>query len=251
MTNYSLSRRRFVRTFSLGTAFSTFLGKAWQASVLADITPSNVGLLRVKLSDYPALLEDNGSVRLGLNPIDNPSIPLGAFYPILINHHTGTTYYAMSTFCSHAGCIVPPFNEGEGGIICPCHGSGYAIDGSLLNGPALEPLIQYPVSFDGADTLTVEVPNLGYCVNSTLVQNATTPRLRLLFPTFENAEYEVRFREQIRDEWTVTPFALSPGGLADQLSVFGDGAPAALFVDRTTATGFYTVAIKVIDFTNG
>ena len=246
-----LARRRFIKTFALGTAFSTGLGKIWRASVLADIAPSSPGLLRVKLSDYPALLDDYGSVRLGLNPIDNPHGPLGFFYPILVNHHFGSTYYAMSTFCSHAGCIVPPFNEGDGGIICPCHGSGYWIDGGLLNGPASNPLIQYPVSFDGVGTLTVEVPGLGYCVSSSLVQGDDTPRFRLACPTFENAEYEVWFRERVSDEWGVIAFALSAGGLADQLSFFGDGAPAAVFVDRTTATGFYSIAIKVIDFTNG
>ena len=109
MNDKPISRRRFVKVFSLGSASSMLFGKAWRASVLADITPSSVGLLRVKLSDYPALLEDYGSVRLGLNPIENPSGPLGNFYPILINHHVDTTYYAMSTMCHHAGCIVPPF----------------------------------------------------------------------------------------------------------------------------------------------
>jgi Rieske Fe-S protein len=251
LNDHSVSRRRFVKTFALGTAFSTLFGKAWQASVLADISASNVGLLRVKLSDYPALFEDFGSVRLGINPIDNPVGPLGSFYPILINHEIGATYYAMSTFCSHAGCIVPPFDGSQGAILCPCHGSGYGIDGSLLNGPASNPLIRYPITFDGEDTLTVEVPNLGYCVNSSLVQSASTPRFKLSFPTFENVEYEVNFREQAGDAWAVTPFALSLDGPADQLSIFGDGVLAAVFVNRTAGTGFYSIAIKIIDLTEG
>src|SRR5262245_33841785 len=134
MNHRPLTRRRFVKTFALGTAFSTLFGKTWRASVLAEITRSNVGLLRVKLSDYPALLEDFGSVRIGINPIDNPFGALGSFYPILINHETGATYYALDSGCSHAGCVVPPYDSFVEAIICPCHGSGYAIDGRLLNG---------------------------------------------------------------------------------------------------------------------
>ena len=65
----SVSRRRFVKTFALGTASSVLFGKVWRASVLADITPSGPGRLKIKVSDYPALGVDFGSVRLGFNPI--------------------------------------------------------------------------------------------------------------------------------------------------------------------------------------
>ena len=226
-------------------------GKVWKGSVLAQITPSHVGLLRVKLSDYPALLEDFGSVRIGINPIDNPDGPLGFFYPILINHETGGTYYALDTACRHAGCVVPPYDPFSDAIICPCHGSGYAIDGSVLNGPTVSPLFRYPITFDGVDTLTVELPGLGYRVDSSLVQSADVPMLRLDFPTFENVEYEVKFRERMGDDWTITPFGLSPDNPPDMLSMIADGSPATVFVNRTSPTGFYTAAIKLIDLTEG
>jgi Rieske Fe-S protein len=251
MNDPAVSRRRFVKTFTLGTAFSTLFGKPWQASVLADITPSSAGLLRIKLSDYPALQEDFGSVRIGINPIDNPFGPLGAFYPILINHHFGTAYYALDTFCQHAGCVVPPFVEADGGSICPCHGSGYGIDGRVLSGPTVSPLTRYTITFDGVETLTVEVPNLGYCVNSALVQTANTPRLRLDFPTFENVTYELYFRERVQEDWTVVPFALSLTSAITQLTLIGNSSPASIFVNRTTQTGFYSVGIKLIDLTQG
>ena len=41
--------------------------------------------------------------------------------------------YAISTVCTHLGCIVRPTPEG---FECPCHGSRFAADGSVTKGPA-------------------------------------------------------------------------------------------------------------------
>ena len=251
-----VSRRRFVKTFALGTASSVLFGKAWQRPVLADILPTGAsGKLRVKISDYPALAESPGSVRIAINPVVEVLEPeahdvLGPFYPVMINHLNGS-YYAMSTQCRHAGCVVPVFRESIGCIKCQCHFSRYAIDGTLLSGQATSSLAKYPLVFDGVDTLTINVPNLGYNIETALVQSGNTPRLRLDFFGFLNVDYEVYFRETLAQPWTVIPFSLTQNGTADQLSFTGqfaflyeNGSPASLYVNRTTQTGFYSVGIK-------
>ena len=43
--------------------------------------------------------------------------------------------YALDPVCPHAKCIVN-WNSGEKSWDCPCHGARYAVDGSLLTGPA-------------------------------------------------------------------------------------------------------------------
>ncbi|MDR6979841.1 glycine/D-amino acid oxidase-like deaminating enzyme/nitrite reductase/ring-hydroxylating ferredoxin subunit [Streptomyces sp. 3330] len=46
---------------------------------------------------------------------------------------------AVSARCTHLGCIVS-FNHGEQAWECPCHGSRFAPDGQILQGPAVRPL---------------------------------------------------------------------------------------------------------------
>lgn len=45
--------------------------------------------------------------------------------------------FAVSTVCTHLGCIVKPK---PGGFECPCHGSEFTRDGSVTRGPAPRPL---------------------------------------------------------------------------------------------------------------
>jgi Rieske Fe-S protein len=84
--------------------------------------------------------------------------------------------YAMSGICTHQCCLVSlcgddvcsKLGTNPGGcnatavatpsvtgaaIICPCHGSAFAIDGSVLTGPAIRPLPHYGLVLDGDDAL--------------------------------------------------------------------------------------------------
>ena len=46
-------------------------------------------------------------------------------------------YIALSSTCTHLGCMT---RHEEGGFACPCHGSRFALDGTVTGGPAPRPL---------------------------------------------------------------------------------------------------------------
>jgi cytochrome b6-f complex iron-sulfur subunit len=55
--------------------------------------------------------------------------------------------YAVSTICTHLGCVVKSSTEG---FECPCHGSRFASDGAVTKGPAPQPLPWLKVTSSGS-----------------------------------------------------------------------------------------------------
>src|SRR5207249_7958890 len=104
-------------------------------------------------------------------------------------------------------------------------------------------------AFDGDHTLTIDVPALGICFNASVVPGGPAARLQLAFPTHLEVQYELYFRERSQDPWMIIPFATTPDGPADQTFLTANGAPATMYVDRATATGFYAVAMRMLDVT--
>jgi glycine/D-amino acid oxidase-like deaminating enzyme/nitrite reductase/ring-hydroxylating ferredoxin subunit len=58
---------------------------------------------------------------------------------IAVSRDTGGSVHAVSARCTHMGCIVN-WNTAEATWDCPCHGSRFAHDGSVLEGPAVAAL---------------------------------------------------------------------------------------------------------------
>jgi len=235
------SRRRFVKQVVLGSVLSSVLGKEWVGTLVADCTPTapGAGILKLLVSSFPALQAENGSIRVALNGFTNQGV-LGAFYPILVNRTQGNQFYALNARCSHLGCVVP-----AGGAACPCHGSRFDLTGAVLQGPAATPLTRYPITFDGVDTLCIEIPNLGYSLTGTTVETGANARFRLQFQTRTGVKYEVRLRPSVDEPGVVVPFATTESGAAANTVLTGNNAVASIFLDPTGARGFYRVQVQI------
>jgi cytochrome b6-f complex iron-sulfur subunit len=68
----------------------------------------------------------------------------------------GNRVAAISTTCTHLGCIVAPSATG---FQCPCHGSQFDVDGNVTGGPAPKPLAWYGVSLTPSGDLEVDKDN--------------------------------------------------------------------------------------------
>ncbi|MET9089273.1 FAD-dependent oxidoreductase [Streptomyces sp. NPDC004237] len=73
-----------------------------------------------------------------LPPGDGAVTRVGGHHCAVHRDHSGQLH-AVSARCTHLGCLVA-FNRAEQAWECPCHGSRFAPDGSILQGPAVRPL---------------------------------------------------------------------------------------------------------------
>lgn len=68
---------------------------------------------------------------------------------LLLTQAAEGTVVGLSAVCTHQGCTVLPEDDR---LVCPCHGSVFALDGSNVSGQASEPLppVEVVVGDDGA-----------------------------------------------------------------------------------------------------
>lgn len=91
-----------------------------------------------------------GYARLAVRPLtadDDPTalrpgegkVVGSALDPVAVSRDDDGALLAVSARCTHVGCIVH-WNRWARSWDCPCHGSRFAADGTVLHGPATSPL---------------------------------------------------------------------------------------------------------------
>jgi Rieske Fe-S protein len=70
--------------------------------------------------------------------------------------NTGNGFIALGAICPHEGCDVAWVPE-DRQVECPCHGSRFASDGTVLNPPAQSDLPTYPAEVDGQGNVVVHL----------------------------------------------------------------------------------------------
>ncbi|MCA1826491.1 MAG: ubiquinol-cytochrome c reductase iron-sulfur subunit [Myxococcales bacterium] len=202
-----ISRRALIRTAAAVSCAKALSGCARRIDPVRDVAVGAAvdGELAVSLAAAPELERIGGAI------VAHPAGSRDVY--LVVN--TGTGYFALNARCPHAGCEVtwvPEDREAE----CPCHGSRFAGDGTVLNPPATAALPRYPADLPDARGNIVVHLFAGDGVFKERVENG-----QVQFPI---AEF---------------PALASVGG-----AILGrpDGFPSPLLVTRVAATGTDAVA---------
>jgi len=131
-----------------------FLGLAAAWSAIAAFAMAVVGAVRLPM---PAVFPESDS-RVKLGRPGRFAVDSETYFPKqrLWLFRTAEGFHAVSSVCTHLGCIV--VRESDGAFSCPCHGSKFDGDGRVKGGPAPKGLVwvDLSVSPEGwlvADTL--------------------------------------------------------------------------------------------------
>jgi Rieske Fe-S protein len=124
-------------------------------TVLVCVGMAAGGVALVGCSSYGSQPESTAAPSSGAAPAAHElaktaDVPVGSGIIVdktVVTQPSAGDFKALSAVCTHAGCTV---NRVDGAkIICPCHGSEFNLDGSVLKGPATKPLAPQSVSVQG------------------------------------------------------------------------------------------------------
>ncbi len=107
----------------LGLAALWTMGAAWLFAVFGMLRLPKAAVLASPSKKFKVQLPD--ALAAG-----EPFVPPGRTVAVF---RTQEGVHAVSLVCTHLGCIVKP---SAAGFDCPCHGSRYSSDGSVIKGPA-------------------------------------------------------------------------------------------------------------------
>jgi cytochrome b6-f complex iron-sulfur subunit len=127
------------------------LGRLSLWSMASALLFATIGMLRLPKAAVLASPSKKVRVRLPDTLADGePFVPSGRSMAVF---RDSEGVYAISTVCTHLGCIV---KASPSGFACPCHGSEFEPDGAVRRGPAPRPLDWLEVTSTGGSIVVNE-----------------------------------------------------------------------------------------------
>ncbi len=136
-----MKRRLFVE-LSLTVLGSAVVGGCASLQTV-PVTPER-GRARLVVRNHPSLDQKGGSLKV---------LPDGWTAPLYVLA-VPEGYVVVSPICTHQGCTVGI--EGKY-LVCPCHGSTYTREGTVVRGPAEKSLRRFPSTFGSDGVLEIDL----------------------------------------------------------------------------------------------
>jgi cytochrome b6-f complex iron-sulfur subunit len=80
--------------------------------------------------------------------------------------------FAVVAKCTHLGC-TPNWLQAENKFKCPCHGSGYDMEGRNFEGPAPRPMDRAFIQVDPEGQIVVDTSRLARCPRGGVCESET------------------------------------------------------------------------------
>lgn len=127
--------------------FSVALAVAWGSLIAVGATAAGAfqSFLVPKVTKEPPTSFRAG--KLGDYPTDGVYETFKGPQNVWVVRQRGELF-ALSTICTHLGCI-PNWLAADQKFKCPCHGSGFYMNGVNFEGPAPRPLERFKVALEG------------------------------------------------------------------------------------------------------
>jgi Rieske Fe-S protein len=135
------TRRDFITDLAGGLATLGVAGSLAKSTFASGGNQRNV-LATVKIDDHQELKNPGGFILLKKTPAGD----------LLVTRSGEAEFSALSVVCPHMQCNIKVKSPTL--IQCPCHQSGYKIDGSYISGPAKSGLRRFPVAIE-AGVITI------------------------------------------------------------------------------------------------
>lgn len=127
---------------------------------------AGVGLVAVAVAACSSGSDSGSSEPSGSSPTESPAgsestasadalattadVPVGSGVivgEVVVTQPEAGDYKGFSAVCTHTGCLLNEIADGT--INCPCHGSKFSLDGTVVNGPATKPLESVAIRVQG------------------------------------------------------------------------------------------------------
>jgi Rieske Fe-S protein len=108
---------------------------------LVKLPAVNGGRLTLAVADFPQLKEIGGAL---------VGEATGMTEPLAVSRPDERSFIAMPAICTHMTAGLR-FNSLNATFDCLQHGSSFEIDGTVITGPATQPLRRFTTEFDGTE----------------------------------------------------------------------------------------------------